>query len=267
MAQAKHKLSAAERLQLIRTLNALPETQFDELVFALQPPSGNIPGNAAPQGSRSAALLQWVESPIGPGLADLEAVLANFMGTRTTTAELSAGQQQTVEALLAIIQTLSQNQGPNYDFRGAQFAGGFAETVHGDQVGGTVQNFHGPVGNVAGTNYGTMTAYINQNADDISHLLTALRETAQQFPEAQKDEALMELDDLEADLKAPEKQEPKRIGKRLQRLIAAGTAAATVAGGAATFSGNINEFTDNVLELAEKVGLSRDTAQPGQNIR
>ena len=64
------------------------------------------------------------------------------------------------------------------------------------------------------------------------------------------------------DLKAPEKQEPKRIGKRLQRLIAAGTAAATIAGGAATFSGDINEFTDNVLELAEKVGLSRDVAQP-----
>lgn len=257
MAQAKHRLSATERLQLIQTLNALPETQFDELVFALQPPSGIIPGNAAPQGSRSAALLQWVESPTGPGLADLEAVLANFMGTRTTTAELPAGQQQTVEALLAIIQTLSQHQGPKYDFRGAQFAGGFAETVHGDQVGGTVQNFHGPVGNVAGTNYGTMTAYINQNSDDISRLIAALRETAQQFPEDQKEEALMELDDLEADLKAPEKQDPKRIGKRLKRLIAAGTAAATLASGAATFSGNINEFTSNVLSLSKKLGISQ----------
>jgi hypothetical protein len=262
MAQAKHKLSATERLQLIQTLNALPEPQFDELVFALQPPSGNIPGNSAPQGSRSAALLQWVESPIGPGLPDLEAVLASFMGTRTTTAQLPTGQQQTVEALLAIIQTLSQNQGPKYDFKGAQFAGGFAETVQGDQVGGTVQNFHGPVGNVAGTNYGTMTAYINQNSDDISRLITALRQTAQQFPEDQKEDALMELDDLEADLKTPEKQDPKRIGKRLKRLIAAGTAVATLSSGAAAFSGNINDFTSNVLELAEKIGLSRDAIQP-----
>jgi uncharacterized protein YjbI with pentapeptide repeats len=124
------------------------------------------------------------------------------------------------------------------------------------------QNFHGPVGNVAGTNYGSMTAYINENSNDINRLLTVLRGTAQQFPEAQKDEALMELDDLEADLKIPEKQEPKRIGKRLQRLIAAGTAAATLTGGAATFSGNINDFTSNALELAEKVGLSRDAVQP-----
>ena len=261
MTEAKHQLSPAERLTLIQTLNALPGPQFNELVFALSPPPGNIPGNSAPQGDRSAYLLQWVESPIGPGLADLEAVLSSFRGSTTTATPQPAPQQQTVEALTDIIKALSQNQAPKYDLRGSQFAGGFAETVQGDQVGGTVQNFHGPVGNVAGTNYGSMTAYINQNADDISRLLTALRETAQQFPEAQKDEALMELDDLEADLKAPEKREPKRIGKRLQRLIAAGTAAASVAGGAATFSGNINEFTGNVLELAEKVGLSRDAVQ------
>ena len=261
MTEAKHQLSPAERLTLIQTLNALPGPQFNELVFALSPPPGNIPGNSAPQGDRSAYLLQWVESPIGPGLADLEAVLSSFRGSTTTATPQPAPQQQTVEALTDIIKALSQNQAPKYDLRGSQFAGGFAETVQGDQVGGTVQNFHGPVGNVAGTNYGSMTAYINQNADDISRLLTALRETAQQFPEAQKDEALMELDDLEADLKAPEKREPKRIGKRLQRLIAAGTAAASVAGGAATFSGNINEFTGNVLDLREKVGLSRDAVQ------
>lgn len=141
---------------------------------------------------------------------------------------------------------------------------GVVKTLAAKPMAEVNQNFHGPVGNVAGTNYGSMTAYINQNGDDISRLLTALRETAQQFPEAQKDEALMELEDLEADLKTAEKQEPKRIGKRLQRLIAAGTAAATFAGGAATFSGDVNEFTDNVLELAEKVGLSRDMVQSGE---
>ncbi|MBD1877220.1 pentapeptide repeat-containing protein [Nodosilinea sp. FACHB-131] len=124
------------------------------------------------------------------------------------------------------------------------------------------QNFHGPTGNVAGTNTGSMTASINQNSNDISRLLTALRNAAQQFPEAQKDEALMELDDLESDLNAPEKRKPKRIGKRLQRLLATRTAAATFAGGAAILSGDINEFTGNVLELAERVGLSQDAVQP-----
>ena len=120
----------------------------------------------------------------------------------------------------------------------------------------TNQHFHAPVGNVASTNYGSMTAYINRNSNDIYHLLTTLREMVQCFPEEQKDEALMELDDIESDLKTPEKQTPKRIGKRFQRLIAAGTAAATIAGGAATFSDDLNEFTKNVVDLAEKVGIA-----------
>ncbi|MBE9111441.1 pentapeptide repeat-containing protein [Nodosilinea sp. LEGE 07298] len=123
------------------------------------------------------------------------------------------------------------------------------------------QNFYAPVGNVAGTNQGQMTAYINQNNEAISQLIAALRTSAQTFPPEQKDDVLMELDDLEGDLSKPEKQEPKRIGKRLQRLIAAGTAAATLAGGAATFAGDINHFTANVLDLGEKIGLTRDAIQ------
>ena len=134
MSKAKRKPSPAERLRLIQTLNALPQPQFDELVFALNPPPGNIPGNSAPQGSRSAYLLQWVESPIGPGLADLEAVLSSFRGSTNTATPQPAPQEQTVEALIDIIKALSQTQAPKYDLRGAQFGGGFAETVQGDQV-------------------------------------------------------------------------------------------------------------------------------------
>lgn len=74
----------------------------------------------------------------------------------------------------------------------------------------------------------------------------------------------MELDDLESDLNTPEKQDSKRIGKRLKRLVSAGTAAATIAGGAATFSGNINEFSSNVLELSEKLGINLSKNPPTQ---
>ncbi|MBE9157017.1 NACHT domain-containing protein [Nodosilinea sp. LEGE 06152] len=79
MSQARRAPSASTRLRLVQTLNALPPTQFEEIIFALQPPGGNVPGNSAPQGARSAALLEWVESPIGPGLSALEAVLASFL--------------------------------------------------------------------------------------------------------------------------------------------------------------------------------------------
>jgi uncharacterized protein YjbI with pentapeptide repeats len=123
------------------------------------------------------------------------------------------------------------------------------------------QNFYAPVGNVAGTNQGQMTAYINQNNEAIGQLIATLRASAQAFPSEQKDDVLMELDDLESDLSKPDKQEPKRIGKRLQRILAAGTAAATLAGNAAIFTGDLNEFTQNLLELGEKIGLDRTTIQ------
>lgn len=152
-------------------------------------------------------------------------------------------ERQRNTEILGVIGIVAQSQGSKYDMRGAQFAGGFAETVQGNQNAGIINNY-------------------GQKADDIVRLLTSLRQLSQAFPEDQRADILMELDDLEGDLSKPEKQEPKRIGKRLQRLIAAGTTAATLAGGAATFAGNINDFTANVLELGEKIGLSRDAIQP-----
>lgn len=81
------KLSAADRLVLIQTLNALPSSQFDELVFALEPPKGNIPGDSASQSNRSKALLEWADSPIGPGLDELETVLGMIIASQTKTAQ------------------------------------------------------------------------------------------------------------------------------------------------------------------------------------
>lgn len=132
MAEAKHKLSASKRLELIRLLNALPGPQFDELVFAIAPPSGIIPGNTAPQGNRSAALLQWVESPVGPGLADLEAVLASLVGSHSQSTV--AIQPEGVNVLREVIASLRQNQ-QNYDQPGAQGGDRSAEAVQRAQKG------------------------------------------------------------------------------------------------------------------------------------
>ena len=82
MSKAKQELSTEDRLLLIQTLNALPKTQFDEIVFALKPPPGNVPDNPAPQGERVAALLKWVESPIGPGLLAIDHLLQTFIPTK-----------------------------------------------------------------------------------------------------------------------------------------------------------------------------------------
>ena len=129
------KLSVADRLRLIKTLNALPSPQFDMLVFALDAPAGNVPGNAAPQGDRSSALLTWVNSPIGPGLAELQDVLDSILDEASSSEQPVNAVSEQAEALQETIKVLKENQAPKYDLRGATFGGGVAETVYGDQVG------------------------------------------------------------------------------------------------------------------------------------
>lgn len=99
MPEENKQLSAGERLKLMQKLNALPGSQFDELLFALNPPSGNDPGNEASQSSRIAALLEWIESPVGPGLPELESILWSIVSkqlggdaNQVLTYELHEGQ-------------------------------------------------------------------------------------------------------------------------------------------------------------------------------
>ncbi|MEO0869017.1 MAG: formylglycine-generating enzyme family protein, partial [Cyanobacteria bacterium J06642_11] len=58
--------------------------------------------------------------------------LKGIFGEEVTSS--ASGVQQGDEKVVYV------QQGPKYDLRGAQFAGGFAETVAGDQVGGTINN-------------------------------------------------------------------------------------------------------------------------------
>jgi uncharacterized protein YjbI with pentapeptide repeats len=153
-------------------------------------------------------------------------------------------ERQEKTKLMGVIEIMASNQGPKYDFRGAQFAGNFAETVQGDQIGGTINN------------YGASLA-------DIMRLLTTLRDQAQAFPPEHKDEALDVLNDLEADVKQAEPDQ-NRISRRLKRLVAIGATVGAIASGAATFSGNLNDFTSNITELTETLGIPIELVQPDQ---
>jgi hypothetical protein len=84
--EEKPKLSAKDRLCLIQTINALPQTQFDELVFALNPPKGVVASSTAAQGTRSKDLLDWLEGSSGPGLAAADEVLQVLIPKATKTA-------------------------------------------------------------------------------------------------------------------------------------------------------------------------------------
>jgi len=73
-------MEPAQRLQLFTALSSLPGPQFSQLVFTLNPPPGNVPPASAPQANRVDALLQWADSPMGPGLATLDSLLTEISG-------------------------------------------------------------------------------------------------------------------------------------------------------------------------------------------
>ena len=68
-----------QRLALIQTLSSLPGPQFEQLIFSLEAPRGNLGGPSAAQGERAPKLLEWAESPVGCGLETLEQVLNSII--------------------------------------------------------------------------------------------------------------------------------------------------------------------------------------------
>ncbi len=71
--------SVSQRLALFERLACLPEFQFEQVLFSLKPPSGNVPSAKARQRDRVADLLEWVESPIGCGLDQVEVVYSQVV--------------------------------------------------------------------------------------------------------------------------------------------------------------------------------------------
>lgn len=90
--------------------------------------------------------------------------------------------------------------------------------------------------------------HIGEHIDEINKIISSLREMAKEFPDTQRNEVLIHLDDLQEDISTPEKQKPEKIMFRLTKLLViAGTLAGIVAGAA--------DFSNNVLELSQKLNI------------
>ena len=103
------------------------------------------------------------------------------------------------------------------------------------------------------------TQNINSNIDDITKLITTLRDSAQSLPEAQREEVLVHLDDLQEDLNQPEKQKPSRLKTRLVALFAIASTASGVVVGA-------TDFGNKVLDLSKKLGIELVHPQSNQQL-
>ena len=109
-------------------------------------------------------------------------------------------------------------------------------------------------------------ALSNEKIQNISEIISSLRDLAQSFPEEHKEDALLTLEDLERDISGSDKEEHnvKRVGLRLKKLMAAAAAALiAVSSGTAEFTDNTDKvaehilgFTNKLEQLADNFGLS-----------
>ncbi|AFY42056.1 leucine-rich repeat domain-containing protein [Nostoc sp. PCC 7107] len=87
------------------------------------------------------------------------------------------------------------------------------------------------------------------NITEILQLIGNLRQTAAQFPPDDREEIIIDIDDVEAEIRKPEPERNKtKLKKRLIALLTAATLiAAPIAG--------MTDFTNNVMEIGDKLGI------------
>src|SRR6476469_3748016 len=117
-------------------------------------------------------------------------------------------------------------------FQGANFSGNIGGSSNSAEVGGnqSVQNN-------------------NANTAEILKLISSMRETADQFPEDIRDGIIIDIEDVEAEIKKPESQWNKtRLKKSLTALVAAGTAIGVGIAG-------MTDFADKAIDVGQKLGI------------
>ncbi|MEG4581125.1 leucine-rich repeat domain-containing protein [Microcoleus sp. MON1_C5] len=115
-------------------------------------------------------------------------------------------------------------------------------------------NFNGPMSGVIGSDNAKVSnnefkQINNANTAEILQLISSMRETATQFPEDIRDGIIIDIEDVEAEIKKPENQWNKaRLKKSLTAMIAAGTAIAIPIAG-------MTDFANTAIDVAQKLGI------------
>jgi internalin A len=108
----------------------------------------------------------------------------------------------------------------------------------------------------------TFTQNNNVSTAELLQIITALRQTTTQFPKDIQEDFTIDIDDIEDEITKPEAdRNPKKLAKRLTALfLAASAAVSPVAGPIAGMA----DFTNNVLELGEKLHIEMPQLKPAQ---
>jgi internalin A len=115
-------------------------------------------------------------------------------------------------------------------------------------------NFNGPMSGVMGSDNATVSnnAFIqnnNANTAELLQLISSMRETASQFPEDVREGVIIDIEDVESEIKKPENERnPARLKKSLKAILA--TAAAIGVGVA-----GVTDFAGKAIDVGQKLGI------------
>ena len=115
-------------------------------------------------------------------------------------------------------------------------------------------NFNGPMSGVIGSDNATVrnNAFIqnnNANTAELLQLISSMRETATQFPEDIREGVIIDIEDVESEIKKPENERnPARLKKSLKAILA--TAAAIGVGVA-----GVTDFAGKAIDVGQKLGI------------
>jgi len=113
------------------------------------------------------------------------------------------------------------------------------------------QTFQAPIGVVANDHaqVSHFTQNNNANAVELLQLISAMRQTAAQFPQDIQDDLIIDLDDVESEIKKPEAD--RNLPKIKKRLLAILTAGSLISGSVA----GITDFANNAIDVGSKLGI------------
>lgn len=115
--------------------------------------------------------------------------------------------------------------------------------------GANIANFANEVKDNASQQASNFNQTSGANINEILQLIGNLRQTAAQFSPEIRDDIIIDIDDVEVEIKKPEKE--RNLPKLKKRLIALGTAATVTFAGVAGMA----DFANNVMEIGNKLNI------------
>ena len=115
--------------------------------------------------------------------------------------------------------------------------------------GANIANFANEVKDNASQQATNFTQTSGASVAELLQIISTMRQTAAQFPPEIHEDITIDIDDVEAEIQKPEKE--RSLPKLKKRLLALLTAATVIA---APIAG-MTDFTNNVLEIGNKLGI------------